>query len=168
VKDLRKIVALQRTGGYAARLLQRILAILGISLALAIVAYIGNPNAPRYGKGQLLRGEIALADVPVDVVWVDARSREDYLAGHIAGALSINEDGYYSQIGSFLDAVGGGRTVVVYCSKEACGSASSVARMLTRETGFQNIMVLHGGWEALIHSRIRVETGAPEERQAGK
>lgn len=157
-----------RNGGYAARLLLRVLAILGVSLGLALAAYFCNPNAPRYGRGQILPGEIALSNVPAEVVWVDARAHEEYLENHVAGALNINEDGYYSQIGRFLDATGGGKPVVVYCSSEACDSADSVVRMLKRETGIREIFVLHGGWDTVRSSHLRLTSGEEERKEESR
>ncbi len=148
--------------GYVSRLILRILSILGISFFLALAAYFANPNAPRYGGNGLKEGEILLEDVRQGSIWVDARAQEEYVAGHVKGAINVNENGYFAQIGAFLEAINTGKPAIVYCAAESCDSSFIVMRMLKRETGYPDIYVLHGGWRAIQEAKLPLETGYPK------
>ncbi len=111
-----------------------------------------NPNSPEYGQDQIRRGEVWIDMVGNlrDVLWVDARSWDEYRRLHVAGAIAVSEDKYYIQIGSFLSEWRRGRDVVVYCSSQACASAEEIADRLRREAGADKVYVLHGGWETIV------------------
>ncbi len=79
-------------------------------------------------------------------VFVDARSREEFDAGHIAGALLLSLDDIEESISSFLELIPLERKVVVYCSGTGCGSSGEVAEFL-KEVGYSDIHVFSGGWE---------------------
>ena len=97
------------------------------------------------------------ADWP-DALWIDARSAADYAAGHIPGALSLNEEDWERGFAAFIEKWDGARPLVVYCGGENCHASDSVARRLRHELGFENIRVLRGGWTAWQAS---VGKGAP-------
>jgi rhodanese-related sulfurtransferase len=79
-------------------------------------------------------------------LWVDARSREDYEAKHVEGAVWLNEGEWQEGLPAVLDEWMLGRRVVVYCSSRSCQASHAVARRLREETGWQEIFVLKGGW----------------------
>ena len=159
----------KRRNGFAGKLLLRMLTLLGASVALAGVLLLANPKSPRYGQGLVRSGEIELARLnhtTQPVIWVDARAKEDYEAAHVHGAVLINEDDYYVQIGSLLSVYKKGDLVVVYCSMEGCDSSLNIARLLKKETGIHEIYALHGGWEFIKKSNIRTLSTAAENAEA--
>jgi rhodanese-related sulfurtransferase len=85
-----------------------------------------------------------------DVLFVDARSKQSYEAGHIPGAVSLPVGAFDEQIGSFLNRYSPAQPIVTYCSGRACEDSHSLARMLTA-AGYSNIRVFIDGfpaWEA--------------------
>ncbi|MFZ2055169.1 MAG: rhodanese-like domain-containing protein [Candidatus Aminicenantales bacterium] len=97
------------------------------------------------------------------VVFIDSRSRGDFAAGHIPGALSVPvaelkgkgdaaSDGALSAALSFPED----QVLVVYCEGGDCQTSINLARLI-HERGFTDIRILSGGWEEWIAA------GLPEE-----
>jgi rhodanese-related sulfurtransferase len=82
------------------------------------------------------------------VLWVDARSRERYEAGHVAGAILLNEDHWEELVPAFLDAWDPEKTIVVYCDGGKCDASRGVAARLRDELKLESVYVLQGGWTA--------------------
>lgn len=84
------------------------------------------------------------------VLFVDARSSEDYLAGHIKGAVSLPVGQYDEHIDDFLERYDRDHPIVTYCSGRICEDSHLLARLLM-ERGYMNISVMidgFPGWEA--------------------
>jgi rhodanese-related sulfurtransferase len=81
-----------------------------------------------------------------DVIYVDARSKERFDAGHIDGAVLLNHESWEALVPKFLDAWDPDKKVVVYCDGEGCDAARSVAERMRRDLQVPNIYVLKGGW----------------------
>jgi rhodanese-related sulfurtransferase len=84
------------------------------------------------------------------VLFVDARSIEDYTDGHIKGAVSLPVGQYDDQIDAFLDLHDLDSPIVTYCSGRTCEDSHHLARLLL-ERGYLNISVMidgFPGWEA--------------------
>jgi rhodanese-related sulfurtransferase len=86
-----------------------------------------------------------------DALWVDARPDEEFAAGHVAGAIPLNEDRWDELLPQFLSVwtQAPGRKVIVYCSSHSCNLSRDVAVRLRKQTDppMQNVFVLEGGWE---------------------
>ena len=82
------------------------------------------------------------------VLWVDARSRERYDAGHVHGAILLNEDHWEELVPAFLDAWDPEKTIVVYCDGGKCDASRAVATRLRDELKLESVYVLQGGWTA--------------------
>lgn len=96
-------------------------------------------------------------------VFVDSRSRQDFAAGHIPGALNIpagelkNErktpsGGTLSTVLPFPED----QVLVVYCEGGDCQTSVSLAKLI-HDRGFTDIRILSGGWEEWVAA------GLPEE-----
>ncbi len=83
------------------------------------------------------------------VLWIDARPSASYAAGHIDGALSLNEDHWQELVAGFIDEWDDDRMIVVYCDGGGCDASHAVAKRLREEVGVKNVHVLKGGWKAL-------------------
>jgi rhodanese-related sulfurtransferase len=81
------------------------------------------------------------------VLWVDARSDEQFARGHVPGAVQLNEDRWDELLRGMLAAWSPERKVVVYCSRKTCNASHEVAERLRKEAGLTNVYVLSGGWE---------------------
>ena len=84
-------------------------------------------------------------------LFIDSRSRKEYEAGHIPGAVSVPYDaGKKSPTPADL-AVPQDRTLVVYCHGGGCQMSISLAKALS-SSGFKDIKIYAGGlaeWESL-------------------
>lgn len=83
-----------------------------------------------------------------DALWLDARSRTDFEAAHVPGAVLLNEDEWEAQLPAVMERWDGRQTMLVYCGGESCHASDAVARRLRRELGEVNVLVLSGGWPA--------------------
>ncbi len=82
------------------------------------------------------------------VQWVDARTRDKYDAGHIEGAILLNEEEWNKLVPAFLEAWDPDRPVVVYCDGGSCELSHAVARRLREELKIGDVHVLKGGISA--------------------
>lgn len=82
------------------------------------------------------------------MLWVDARPRERFDAGHIPGALLLNEDHWEEQMPEFVRRWRPGLRVAVYCDQLQCGASRQVARRLREEFGVDTVVILEGGYAA--------------------
>jgi rhodanese-related sulfurtransferase len=124
-----------------------------ILLAAAIPASLTaafHPRRPPWSQEALAPGEEMLTTVlgwRGNVLWVDARSLEEYEAEHVPGALLLNLESWDQLLPKFLDQWVPGKRVVVYCSAATCELSHEVAERL-RKNGISSVYVLKGGWEA--------------------
>jgi rhodanese-related sulfurtransferase len=85
-----------------------------------------------------------------NVLFVDARSQDNYADGHIPGAVSLPVGQFDELIGSFLDQHAAARSIVTYCSGRTCEDSHNLARLLS-DVGFTHVSVFidgFPGWEA--------------------
>lgn len=88
----------------------------------ALDAYLGEDGAQEVGNEELrARAEAG------EVLVLDVRPVEEYLAGHIPGALSIPVD----ELAERLEELPADTEVVVYCRGEYCVLAYDAVRLLT-------------------------------------
>ncbi len=111
-----------------------------------------HPGAPSWSHTPLPEGHVNLATVEAwnaEILWVDTRSREAYEAGHIPGAVLLNEFEWDDLISEFFDRLVelDAPKIVVYCSVLRCLDSEQVAQRLRIEAGLENVHVLSGGWE---------------------
>jgi len=81
-----------------------------------------------------------------EAIFIDTRSYEDYLEGHISGAFPIPEDAmqeYFMKFRPFMDP---GYRIITYCDGAECLSSLHVADFLNRQ-GFPNVNIFFDGWE---------------------
>ncbi len=80
---------------------------------------------------------------------VDVRSRQEYDAGHLEGALLIPHDQVERRIAEFGDDKG--RSIVLYCRS---GRRAGVAEQVLRGAGFTNVLNA-GGYKEMMAARQR-------------
>ena len=88
-----------------------------------------------------------------NVIWVDARSSEEFDRDHIPGAISLNEDRWNELLPQFLGQWSPEKKVVVYCSAQSCNASREVAKRLREEAQLKNVFVLDGGWERWLKTK---------------
>ncbi|WP_169791337.1 rhodanese-like domain-containing protein [Sandaracinus amylolyticus] len=94
----------------------------------------------------------------VAVTFVDARSRDAYEAGHVAGALNVPmETGAIDERATSL--VRGSRVVITYCDTSGdCASSKRLAGLLA-EAGLPDVRVLRGGMPGWLENGYAAEAG---------
>lgn len=88
--------------------------------------------------------EIAEILFEQNILFVDARSKEYYLEGHIPNSLC--NDNLDSLVTNIEQHILVDEAFVVYCSDDDCGSSEELAFSL-QEQGFSNIYLFKGGWK---------------------
>jgi rhodanese-related sulfurtransferase/DNA-binding transcriptional ArsR family regulator len=112
-------------------------------------AYLG-----KYADTEITRAELVKRAKTGDMVVLDVRPIEEYLAGHIPGATCIPVGELAGRISELPD----GTEIVVYCRGEYCGMAYDAVRMLT-DRGRRAIRLSDGMLEWRL-GELPVETGA--------
>ena len=79
------------------------------------------------------------------VLWVDARPRVRFDAGHISGAILLNEDEWDTLVPQFLDQWDPDKAVVVYCDGGGCEASHAVAERLKKDLQIETVYILKGG-----------------------
>jgi 3-mercaptopyruvate sulfurtransferase SseA len=99
--------------------------------------------------------DIAKSMFDQNMLFVDARSEEYYLQGHIPKAVcNDNLDSLITKIDKRV-AIDDG--FVVYCSDDDCGSSEELAYLL-QEQGFSNIYLFNGGWKQWVDNNLPIES----------
>ena len=96
-------------------------------------------------------------------VFVDARSAEEFRAGHIPGALLLPLDDFDEAVSSWTDLIPLETLLITYCAGAGCDSSWDVAELL-KEEGYLRVKVFFGGWEQWKDAGYPVE----KEEQTGK
>ncbi len=113
-------------------------------------AYLGDDGTPEVTREELL-ARVAAGDVVV----LDVRPVEEYLAGHIPGALSLPVD----ELAGRIEELPEDTDIVVYCRGEYCVLARDAVRLLT-ERGRRAIRLDDGMLEWRL-AELPVDTGGP-------
>ncbi len=81
-----------------------------------------------------------------EAIFVDARAPEQFVQGHIAGAINIPWEEVYDYLDLIFDAVQDHDTIIIaYCDGEACPLSEELV-LLLRDMGYANARVLINGW----------------------
>lgn len=143
-------------------------AALGGAIALAGVAAVCAAGSYWLHRG-LPEVRLACADVrgigegdlmgmePSAVLWVDARWEQAHEAGHLAGAVCLNEMNWEAQVSALVFSWRPGKSVVVYADPGDSRAARRVAALARVAIGFEDVAYFDGDWRDL-----RVGFGATE------
>jgi len=153
-----------------------------IVLSIVLGAAVNFPLLHRFAAGEFRQGFIdrreyagirfiALAETEdlfaqrmqgaEGLLFIDSRSRDDFAAGHIPGALSVPleriQRSRKTAPGSVTLDFPGAQTLIVYCEGGDCQTSISLAKII-HDKGYKDIRIFAGGW-AEWHA-----AGLPEER----
>jgi rhodanese-related sulfurtransferase len=151
---------------------REIIILLGVSVLLALtVNFISPRGIALIGQWDTAKGVITADPQPAEerklqeidsvtwakeiydkghVLFVDARSQNNYEQGHIPGAVSLPLGQFDQMIESFLSKHALDQPMVTYCSGRTCEDSHHLARLLL-EAGFTDVRVFidgFPGWEA--------------------
>ena len=90
------------------------------------------------------------------VVFLDARSADDYGRGHIQGARSLPWQDVDRIFMAVTQDLASETPIITYCDGEACNLSHDLALFL-KDAGFMNIRVLVNGWTVWREARFPVE-----------
>ena len=126
-----------------------------LSAAAALAVHTWHPRAPalHLTEEPLRDDEVSLASIlerfPNGVLWIDARPKELFDAGHVPGALLLNEQGFDEQLLGHLEVLQTNtKPIVVYCGGQKCEASRKVAQKLQQMGIVQQAWVLKGGFGA--------------------
>jgi len=98
-------------------------------------------------------GSISYKQIPVEerpqVLFVDTRTREEYQAAHIPGAIHLE----WREVLERRDGLPQDRPIILYCNS---GASSAQAMMGLRLTGMENVRTLAGGFMRYLESQAAV------------
>lgn len=79
-------------------------------------------------------------------IFIDARNKGDFVAGHIPGAINIPVNGTQLSSWHSLQNISKNKLILTYCSGETCELSLKLARIL-ENLGYMNTRVFFGGWQ---------------------
>jgi rhodanese-related sulfurtransferase len=129
--------------------LRKSAALPAIAAVLGALSVAFNPAARAVLLDAPRDDEITVADAKAlgtAALWIDARSRADYEAGHVEGALLLNEESWTELFIPVIERWQPGTPVIVYCDSHGCQASRKVAERLRVEAGIDNAKVLRGEW----------------------
>jgi rhodanese-related sulfurtransferase len=109
-------------------------------------------------KNDVVMDELEIEDVAYaktlydsgHVLFVDARSRENFENGHIKGAFSLPVGEFDELIDSFFDRYALDKPIITYCSGRTCEDSHRLAQLLISRGYLNTSVMIDGfpGWEA--------------------
>lgn len=126
-----------------------------LAAAAAVAAFQFHPRAPAlHAVQEPLKGdEVGMKEVNErwkgDVIWLDARPRDQFQQEHIPGARLLNEQEFDSLLLELLDELQtASRPVVIYCGGQKCEASRHVREKLLTLVPLEDCFILKGGWPA--------------------
>jgi len=157
------------------RTAKEIVILLGLSIAAAFmvnyflpdgIALVGQWDTSQGVVTAMAKNDIVIEGIEIgtvdearqlfdsgEYVFVDARSPEDYEAGHIPGAVSLPVGQSEERVAAFLEHYPPEASIITYCSGRTCQDSHHLAEFLL-EFGYDNVTVFidgFPGWEAEGH-----------------
>lgn len=137
--------------------LRQSLALMAVATLVAAGVAVLHPRAPAWHlttSGSQDEWDIpvervdALSSESAPILWVDARRENEYAAGHVPGAILLNEDRWGDLVATHLDTLQAAlsRPVVVYCDGSGCERSQHIAQRLRQTVGLDRVYVLRGDW----------------------
>ena len=133
----------------------QVLILVFLAAAAAMATYQWHPLAPAlYAIQEPLReDEVDVAEVQKrwawQVIWLDARPRDQFEDEHITSAMNLNEQEFDQQLLEILDTLQTAtKPVVIYCGGQKCEASRHVREKLMSVVALDECYVLKGGWPA--------------------
>lgn len=131
-----------------------------ISVAAACGTFFFHPRAPAlYAIQEPVRDdEVTLGQIQErwqgDVLWLDARPRDQFAEAHVPAAELLNEQDFDNLLFDLLPKLQSNtKPVIIYCSGERCEASRKVREKLLQIVPIEQCYVLRGGWKALQAAR---------------
>lgn len=108
-----------------------------------------NPDSSIFND-HLEIGDIEVARLIYDspkTLFVDARSVEDYEAGHVLGAVSLPLSDFDAHIEGFINRYPPEQPIITYCSGRTCEDSHHLAQLLL-ELGYERVNIMIDGFQS--------------------
>ena len=142
------------------RILQEAALLLLLAATGAVGSYFWHPAAPPlYAVQEPPReDEVTVEQIRErwrdDVLWLDARPRDQYDKAHVPGALPLNEQEFDELLLGLLDRLQTNtKPVVIYCGGARCEASRKVRERLLEVVSIDQCRILKGGWPAWTAAR---------------
>jgi len=97
-----------------------------------------------------------------DVLFIDARTKEDYEDGHIKNAQNLPVHSSRMEKMNFMSTIPRDKKIVVYCIDADCPSAERLSSELNF-MGYKNIMIYSDGWDGWEKAGYPIERNISHE-----
>ena len=91
-------------------------------------------------------------------LFLDARSEDDYIRGHIRCAQNIPWQSFNKYVDRVFEMITDDAWIVTYCDGETCSLSEDLARELVA-MGYQKVKVLLNGWTKWQEAGLPTERG---------
>jgi len=122
------------------------------------------PAAP--AQAELPKGHITINQAwslyEQQAFFVDARRKDVYIEGHVAGAFRADMGSFKSSTPAWVSGLPKDMILVVYCNGGDCDESEHVAKLLYA-SGFTAVYIMHDGFPAWKAAGHPVETGEGQE-----
>lgn len=138
-------------------------AILGVGLEPRFPGVAQPTSTPR-PENKAQAASVSLAEVKEklntgdNMVLLDARTLEEYQAGHIKGAISLPLIEFTERYAQIEGQLSKDSELVVYCNGSSCGLSTAVAEALLAK-GYGRVRVFFGGWPEWLAAGYPIEHG---------
>lgn len=89
-------------------------------------------------------------------LFIDARDEEEYMEGHIQGAVNVPYGWYLEEHPDLSSLLPENKVLITYCGGTECESSIELA-MSMYERGYTGIKIFFGGWQDWIDNNLPYE-----------
>jgi rhodanese-related sulfurtransferase len=97
-------------------------------------------------------------------VFIDNRKEEDYLKGHVKGALFLTPESMEEDFVKAQPLITEESRIILYCYGPECDMAEQVAGFLIK-LGYKNLMIMNSGYRAWEKAGLPVEASSKKTRK---
>ena len=98
------------------------------------------------------------------ITLVDARSHEEFDAGHIPGAISFPYEELLGHYDELRDTIAMNADVVIYCESYTCDQSENLATEL-KLMGYERVVIYKGGWQEWEEAGLPTEKSDMEKTE---
>ena len=130
------------------RLVEQFIALAAFTALGAAGSLISGLSPKPWEEPAILPGQIEInVAKALDVIWLDARTHEDFVKSHIPDALFYDQAAPADNLANLFPIwIENPRPIIVYCADEGCGTSEKVAEFLRENLPEAEIYTLKGGW----------------------
>jgi len=113
--------------------------------AVAIPSVSINPNGEENAAANIDLQAAHSAYEAGSAIFLDARSPEDFAAGHIKEAINLPVHAFLDSL-TYLETINSATHIITYCDGEDCNASIDLAADL-KMMGFSKVNFFFGGWQ---------------------